>query len=399
MVRAARARAASCVRSNTARMSRRAPFLITNQLAFDEMFARLRTQSRIAIDTEADSLYSYFEKVCLIQISILDHDYILDTLSFKEIQPLGELFADPAIELVFHAAEYDILSMKRDYGFAFENIFDTMVAARILGWKQVGLGNILEQQFGIKLDKRFQRADWGKRPLAPELIEYARDDTHHLLRLYELQRNALEKAGRLAEARVEFAKLTRVSWSEREFDPNRYGTLEGARELDPVSLGALRELYNLRETIARKEDRPPFKVMANATLVRVANVLPNTMAELSALPGVGEWFLRRHGREALRAIERGRERPQNRLPKPPRGIPPLPDNASRERYTRLKEWRKARALKRDVEPDVIVSNDALIQVAQQNPKTVEALEKISALGEWKAREYGDEILHVLNGEK
>src|SRR5262245_59410079 len=120
-------------------MSRHTPFLVTSQPAFDEMVARLRTQPRIAIDTEADSLYSYFEKVCLIQLSIPDHDYILDTLTFKDFQPLGELFADPAVELVFHAAEYDILSMKRDYGFVFENIFDTMVAARILGWKQVGL--------------------------------------------------------------------------------------------------------------------------------------------------------------------------------------------------------------------------------------------------------------------
>lgn len=380
-------------------MNRTAPFLVTGQVAFDEMFARLRAQPRIAIDTEADSLYSYFEKVCLIQISIPDHDYILDTLTFKEIQALGELFADPAVELVFHAAEYDILSMKRDYGFVFENIFDTMVAARILGWKQVGLGNILEQQFGVKLDKRFQRADWGKRPLAPELIEYARDDTYHLLRLSELQRDALEKANRLAEARVEFAKLTRVEWGEREFDPNRYGTLEGARDLDPVSLGALRELYALREAIARKEDRPPFKVMANATLVRMARVLPRTLAELSALPGVGEWFLRRHGREAMRAIDRGRERPQNRIPKPPRGAPPLPDNASRERYTRLKEWRKTRAATRGVEPDVVVSNDALVEVARQNPKTIEGLETISALGEWKAREYGEELLRVMNGAK
>jgi ribonuclease D len=396
-------------------MTRLAPFLVTSQRAFDEMFARLRTQPRIAIDTEADSLYSYFEKVCLIQISIPDHethpaahvpngalpmrDYILDTLTFKQIEPLGELFADPAVELVFHAAEYDILSMKRDFGFTFENIFDTMVAARILGWKHVGLGSILEQQFGVKLDKRFQRADWGKRPLAPELIEYARDDTHHLLRLYEIQRAALEREGRLAEARAEFVKLTRVAWNEREFDPTRYGTLEGARELDPTALGALRELYALRETIARKEDRPPFKVMANTTLVRVARAQPRTLVELSAVSGVGEWFLRRHGREALHAIERGCEHPQPRLPRPPRGISPLPDHASRERYARLKEWRKTRALARGVEPDVIASNDALVEVARQNPSSIEALAQITALGEWKAHAYGKEILQVLNGAK
>lgn len=378
-------------------MNRPGPLLVTSQTAFDEMLAQLRTQPRVAIDTEADSLYSYYEKVCLMQFSIPRADYILDTISFKNIEPLGELFADPGIEKVFHACEYDVLSLKRDYSFAFENIFDTMVAARILGWKQVGLGNILEQHFGVKLDKRFQRADWGKRPLAPELIEYARDDTHYLLRLYAVQRAALEKANRLDEAQAEFERLTHVSWSEREFNPNRYGTLEGAKELDPVSLGVLRELYAMREELARKQDRPLFKIMSNVALVRVARTQPRTLAELAALPGIGEWFIRRHGREALRAVERGQARPQARLPRPARGEPPLPDNASRERYAKLKEWRKARAEARGVESDVIVSNDALVQLARLNPKSPTELETIIELGEWKAHEYGEELLKLLDG--
>lgn len=380
-------------------MSRRSPFLVSTQIAFDEMLARLSAQPRVAVDTEADSLYSYYEKVCLIQFSIPEHDFILDTLSFKNIEPLGELFANPTIETVFHACEYDILSLKRDYGFAFANIFDTMVAARILGWKQVGLGSILEQYFGVKLDKRFQRADWGKRPLAPELIEYARDDTHYLLRLYDLQIQELKKQNRLKEARAAFDGLTRVSWSEREFDPNRYATLEGARELDPVSLGALRELYAMREELARKQDRPPFKIISNLALVRVARTQPRTVAELAALPGIGEWFIRRHGRDALRAVERGQVRPQTRVPKPPRGQPPLPDNASRERYSKLKEWRKQRAEMRGVESDVIISNDALIQIARAQPGSLQDLEQIPELGEWRAREYGQELLQVLNGSK
>lgn len=380
-------------------MTRSSPILVTSKSTFDDMLARLHSQPRIAIDTEADSLYSYYEKVCLMQFSIPEDDFILDTLSFKNIEPLGELFIDPAVEKVFHACEYDILSLKRDYSFTFNNIYDTMVAARILGWKQVGLGNILEQNFGIKLDKRFQRADWGKRPLAPELIEYARDDTHYLLRLQDLQLEELRQVNRIEEARAEFLRLTKVSWAEREFDPNRYGTLEGAKELDPVSLGVLRELYALREELARKQDRPPFKIMSNLALVRIARTQPRTLAELSALPGIGEWFIRRHGREALRAIERGQQRPQPRLPKPPRGEPPLPDNASRERYAKLKEWRKQRAEARAVESDVIVSNDALIQVARAYPQSLEEIEKIDELGEWKAKEYGQELLQVLNGTK
>jgi ribonuclease D len=380
-------------------MNHRAPSLITDLPAFEKMMERLRREPQIAIDTEADSLYSYYEKVCLMQFSIPDQDYILDTLSFRDIEPLGEIFADMQIEKVFHACEYDILSLKRDFNFTFENIYDTMVAARILGWKHVGLGNILEERFGVKLDKRFQRADWGKRPLAPELIEYARDDTHYLLQLHDLQLNELTRANRVDEAHAEFERLTRVMWNEREFDPARYRSLDGARDLDPVSLGALRELYALREELARKQDRPPFKILSNLALIRIARTLPRTLAEMSALPGIGEWFVRRHGRDALRAIERGRAHPQTRMPKPARGEPPLPDNASRERYSKLKEWRKSRAEARGVESDVIVSNDALVQVARLHPKSREDLEHIRELGEWKAREYGEELLRVLNGEK
>ena len=129
-----------------------------------------------------------------------------------------------------------------------------MVAARILGWKQVGLGSILEKRFGVKLDKRYQRADWGRRPLSPEEIAYARDDTHYLIALRDLQVGELEQAGRLREAEEEFERLSRVSWSEREFDPNRYYTIEGARGLDPTALGVLRELYRFREERARQEE-------------------------------------------------------------------------------------------------------------------------------------------------
>lgn len=392
---------------------RQPPLVVTTSSEFDEMLARLAEQPRVAVDTEADSLYSYYEKVCLIQFSIPNAaqrapstrsgsidtaDYILDTLTFRQIEPLGALFADPRIELVFHAAEYDIMSLRRDYGFEFASIFDTMAAARILGWKHVGLGNILEQHFGVKLDKRFQRADWGKRPLSPELIEYARDDTHYLLALHDLQRADLEARGRLDEARAEFERLERVAWGERAFDPNRYVTLEGARGLNPAELGALRELFQMRETLARKEDRPPFKVIANAVLVRVARVQPRTLAELTLVPGVGEWYARRYGRETLKAIERGRAHPQARPPKPgTRRAPQLPDNASRERYNRLKAWRRERALARGVEPDVILSNDALVEIARANPRTPDALPQLTALGEWKAREYGEELLKILKG--
>ncbi len=380
-------------------MKRAAPLVVTTPAAFQEMLTRLAAEPIVAVDSESDSLYSYFEKVCLIQFSTPHADYILDTLAVRELEPLGALFADPKIEKVFHAAEYDIMVMKRDFEFRFENIFDTMVAARILGWKQVGLGSILEARFGIKLDKRFQRADWGKRPLTAEEIEYARDDTHYLIALRDKQKADLENAGRLEEAREEFVRLTHVVWSEREFDPNRYWNIDGARHLDPVGLGILRELYQFRENRARHEDRPPFKIMSEAALIRVSQAHPRTLRDLASVSGVGDWLVRRYGRGILEAVERGVAAPQRQTPRlNNRNTSKIPDNATRERYARLKEWRRVRALERGVETDVIIPNEALMTVARKNPQTREALQQITALGAWKVQEYGEEILRVLNGE-
>jgi ribonuclease D len=379
-------------------MKHDAPVVVATRGGFDDMLTRLLAEPLVAVDSESDSLYSYYEKVCLIQFSIPEADYVLDTLAVRQVEELGALYADPRLEKVFHAAEYDIMVMKRDFHFEFENIFDTMVAARILGWKHVGLGSILEERFDVKLDKRFQRADWGKRPLLPELIAYARDDTHYLIALRDMQKAELERLGRLDEAHEEFARLTRVMWSEREFDPNRYWTFEGARDLDPVGLGILRELYQFREQRARQEDRPPFKVISESAMVHLARARPRTLRELAVVPGLGNWLIRRYGRGIVEAIEKGIAEPQRSAPRVGgRQFQNIPDNATRQRYARLKEWRRHRALARGVEADVIVSNEVLLALARKNPKTREALLQVSGLGTWKGQEYGDEILHVLNG--
>lgn len=380
-------------------MTRADPILVDTRTAFDDMLARLLDAPMVAVDSESDSLYSYFEKVCLIQFSIPQADYILDTITLREVEALGTLFADLRVEKVFHAAEYDIMAMKRDFHFEFANIFDTMIAARILGWKHVGLGSVLEDRFGVRLDKRFQRADWGKRPLTPELIAYARDDTHHLIALRAIQKAELERLGRLDEAHEEFARLTRVMWSEREFDPNRYWTFEGARELDPVGLGVLRELYQFREKHSEQEDRPPFKVISESILVRLARARPRSLRELAAVGGVGDWLVRRYGRGIVEAIEKGIATPQRSAPRlAGRNFQKMPDNATRQRYARLKEWRRERAQARGVEADVIVSNDVLMALARKNPLTIEALLQVTGLGAWKAGEYGNDILSVLRSE-
>ncbi len=363
------------------------------------MQAELARESTIAADTESDSLYSYFEKVCLLQFSTRTQDYVVDPLVLPAVRDLASLFEDARIEKVFHAAEYDILCLKRDYGFTFNNLFDTMIAARILGWQNVGLGSILQERFGLVLNKKMQRADWGHRPLTQEQIAYAREDTHYLLALRDLQIGELEKLGRLEEAREEFARLTRVEPTARRFDPDAYWNIPGARDLDSTGLGILRELFRWRDAQARREDRPPFKVLSDTTLLRISQSRATSQHELVRTGGVSDFVLQRYGAALLRSIEHGRAQPQTAYPHPQsRGEAPL-DNGARNRLGKLKEWRKARGDKRGVAPDVIVSNDVLFAAARKNPRTLDALVEVTGLGPWKAREYGAEMLAVLQGKK
>ncbi len=376
-----------------------APVWVATPSTLAEVRSAFSRVNLLAVDTESDSLYSYFEKVCLLQFSTSEADYVVDSLALPEAATLGELFADPQIEKVFHASEYDVLCLKRDYGFVFHNLFDTMIAARILGWPNVGLGNILEERFGVALNKKMQRADWGHRPLTAEQIAYAREDTHYLLALREVQLAELERLGRLEEAREEFERLTRVEPAPRRFDPDAYWNIPGARDLDAARLGILRELYRWRDVQARREDRPPFKILSDSVMVELAQHQPDSLRELGGVRGLSPYGLQKYGETLLRAVARGMDEPQAKPPHPhQRGQPPL-DQVARARLGRLKEWRKERAAARGVAPDVIVSNDVLFAAARDNPQTLEAFLAASGLMPWKARTYGEEILAVLNERK
>ncbi len=373
------------------------PVWVASAPALEELRTSLEQETAIAVDTESDSLYSYFEKVCLLQFSTRSDDSIVDPLALP-VAPLGPIFEDRRVEKVFHAAEYDLLCLKRDYGFVFHNLFDTMIAARILGWKNIGLGSILQERFGIALNKKMQRADWGHRPLTDEQLAYAREDTHYLLALRDLQRGELEAMGRMEEAREEFDRLTRVEPTPRRFDPDAYWNIPGARDLDAVGLGILRELFVFRDAQARREDRPPFKVLSDSTLMRISVAAPRSANELAQLGGTSDYIVQRYGSPILRAAERGRAAPQMAPPRPRAREAPL-DNAARNRLGRLKEWRKERGARRGVAPDVIVSNDVLFAAARKNPRTLEELLSATDLGPWKANAYGEDILTVLHGKR
>ena len=365
---------------------------VDNPESLSRMLSQLQEAPVVSVDTESDSLYAYFEKVCLLQFSIDGADFLVDPLSVN-VQPLASLFASQQQEKIFHAAEYDIMCLKRDYHFEFNNLYDTMIAARLLGWKRYGLGPILEEHFNVRMNKRFQRYNWGMRPLDDEALSYARYDTHYLLPLRTMQREELQARGRLEEAYQVSQRQARAEPSSREFDPDDFWRVKGARDLSPEQQAVLREIFIFRDNLARQIDKPPFKVLSNVAMISLSTTMPASRRELGRVKGLSFRIRKQHAQDLLQAIVRGLDASP---PRHPRNSHSRRNIEAEVNYESLRNWRNQLAQSRDVEPDVILTNHVLMTLAHKAPRTQEALAKIEALDKWQRDTYGTAILKVLN---
>jgi|KBSSwiS6_1023812.scaffolds.fasta_scaffold11568_1 ribonuclease D len=369
------------------------PVLVADDDSLGRLVEALAEHPVVAVDTESNSLHAYRERVCLIQFSTPSADYIVDPIKLHNLDPLAPFFANPDQQKVFHAAEYDLICLGRDYRFAFTNIFDTMSAARTLGWPQVGLAAILDTQFGVTMSKKHQRADWKRRPLTPEQLDYARLDTHYLAALRKKQMQALMETGMWPEAQEEFERLARprLDTVAAGTDPNAFWRVKGARELSPAQAAILQVLFAYREQQAERIDRPPFKVMGEATLMELVRRAPRTAEELRGVPGMTPDQIQRHAQGLLRAIQQGLDAPAQRAPQTERE----PDDVQ-NRYDRLHTWRKDRARLRGVESDVILPRTALWDLARRPPRSHDDLASIADFGPRRRELYGKEILALLS---
>ncbi|ABK16114.1 ribonuclease D [Syntrophobacter fumaroxidans] len=256
----------------------------------DALVRQLSTARHLAVDTESNSFYAYFDRVCLIQISSPERDYIIDPLSLKDLSVLGRLFENPRIEKVLHAASNDVLGLRRDFQFRFNGLFDTAIACKLLGYKQLGLSKILETHFGVSLNKRWQRYDWGKRPLVPDQLDYARLDTHYLIALRHMLAADLQSRELWAEACEAFEKASEQQVPEKTFHPRGFLQINGARSLDAAGKSILKALYMFREKEARRRDRAPFRIMSNEALLRLADARPDSVDEISRIKGLPRSF-------------------------------------------------------------------------------------------------------------
>ena len=369
------------------------PILVADEESLGRLVRALAACSVVAVDTESNSLHAYRERVCLIQFSTPASDYIVDPIRLPGLSPLAPFFANPGQQKVFHAAEYDLICLRRDYQFEFTNIFDTMSAARTLGWPQVGLAAILDTHFGVTMNKKFQRADWKRRPLTPEQLDYARLDTHYLVALRDRQLQALTESGHWPEAHEEFERLARLRGDSDNAgpDPTAFWRVKGARDLTPAQAAVLQTLFAYREGQAERMDRPPFKVMGEATLMELARRAPRHAEELQSLPGMTPEQTHRHAYGVLHAIQEGLHASPQHAPRADRE-----SDEVRDRYDRLHAWRKAKARTRGVESDVILPRTALLDLARRPPRSHGELAHIADFGPWRRETYGEEILALLS---
>jgi ribonuclease D len=367
------------------------PIMITRPQALRRMVNRLTSESILAVDTESNSLYAYQERVCLIQFSTPQDDYLVDPLALDDLSSLEPLFADPKIEKIFHAAEYDLITLKRDFNFEFENLFDTMVAARILGWEEIGLGSILRLEFDVELNKRYQRANWGKRPIPPDMMAYARLDTHYLIPLRYRMKSELKSNGRWPLAEEDFARLRHVNGRDPQDLPEPCWRVRGAYDLNPQQAAVLLALCRYRTKVAKSINRPVFKVIGDRTLLAIAEACPRSTEELQAVPELSQKQFHRHQKGLLRAVEEGLKAEPVYPPRSPR-----PDELYLARVETLRSWRKSAAKQMQVKSDVILPRDVMYTIAARDPVGHEQLADIMAQVPYRLERFGEQILAELS---
>lgn len=362
---------------------------IDDQGALNQALERVGAHGQIAVDTEADSLHSYFDKVCLIQISLPEEDLIVDPLTRMDLTRFGEILADPAITKIFHGGDYDLRILHRDFNFTVHNLIDTSICAQLLGYEGLGLAALLDRHFNVKLNKTHQRADWSMRPLSPDMLAYAAMDTHYLGELAAKLREELTALGRWEWAVEEFARLEGVRYRESEDESEAWRKLKNIGALDRQSLAIIRDLHRWRDALARKADKPPFKVLGNDTIIEIAKEKPPSSRELGQLRSVSRYHFDRYGRELAAIVQRAMELPEDELPE--RGEPKtwVRDKSLENRINRLKTVRDRYARELKIDGSVLAPRHVLAAVASSGTLDVPAMR------EWQKGVMGEALLKAL----
>jgi ribonuclease D len=371
------------------------PLYIDTTPAADRFLSAVEQSTTMAVDTEGASFHRFVDRIYLLQMSTRDVTAVLDPLAIGKPAVLGRILESDRIEKVFHDADYDLRLLHQDYGWNTRRLFDTRVAAQLLGIRAFGLAALLERSFGLKLDKKHQRADWSMRPLPRDMLDYASQDTMYLLELRDRLAAELESAGRWSWAAEEFERLEGTRWEEPEGEDTGYMRIKGARDLDRRELAIFRELVRFRDGIARELDRATFRVAGNEALFAVAKERPQALEALAAIKGVPRGIAERRGAEMLAAVQRGLEVPEDQLPKFPRAPRWDRDADFDNRVNALRTAREEAAQRLGLDPGFLCAREKLETIARKRPQTLEELAEVPDLRRWQIEVLGPAFLKVL----
>jgi ribonuclease D len=360
-----------------------------------ESFGRaIENEKAIGVDLEADSMYHFKEKVCLIQIAAPNINVVIDPLVVKDLSPLKQIFRRRDIRKIFHGADYDVRSLFRDFRITINNLFDTELACRFLGFSETGLEAVLKNKFDVTLNKKYQRKDWSRRPLPPDMIAYAAKDAGYLLPLARSLKSELEERGRLGWVLEECEYLSKVRPNTNNTGP-LYMHFKGAGKLNPRSLAILEAVLQLRREIAQKKDKPLFRIFSSRSLLDLAEKKPVSLKQLEKTETLSTKQINMYGREIVAAIERAMKIPSKDLPVYPRKKTPRIPLTVAGRVKALRQWRDQQVKKLAIDPALICTKSLMRAIAQQRPLTLSDLSVIKEMKNWQRKEFGRDILAVL----
>jgi ribonuclease D len=374
--------------------------LIDRDDALDEARTLTAGLRNVSLDCEAAGFHRYSDRLSLVQLTAGPYTFLLDPLALDPTEVLRPLVEDPEVEVLMHGADYDIRLLDRDLDLRLTGLFDTQIAASLLGESGIGLSSLLERYFGVKLSKKYQRADWAERPLSEGMKTYAAHDTLHLEELASMLRDRLEEKGRLAWAEEEFRELQKIRWEVPSEEEDPVTRVKGARDLAPREVERLREAIRWRDGIARARDKALFRVAGDPVLLEVARRGPRSVDALADIQGMNGALARGEGEPLVEALARVDALPENRLepyPRPPRGNGrgrPLPEVEAR--FQALKEVRNRHAVALEIDRGTLLPNWAIQALADEPPATEEALRATSGIRRWQAELLASELLEALH---
>jgi ribonuclease D len=355
----------------------------------------LQTGDIIGVDLEADSMFHYQEKVCLVQMASNDRTFLIDPLALKDLSPLAPVFADPGVRKVFHGADYDIRSLYRDFGIEVRSLFDTQIAARFLGFRETSLASLLKDLAGLVIDKKYQKKDWSQRPLPSAMCVYAAQDACHLKELSKVFEERLRAKGLLFCVEEECEVLSKVRPTLTEERPF-FLRFKGAGNLDSRSLAVLEALLQFRDELARKQDRPPFKIVGNTPLMEMAQKKPVNMSELKSVGRLSARQIESLGSPFLQRISEALSLPEKALPSYPHKPRSPYDPKVAKRIRALKEWRVQRSKGLGMDSALPLSNAQIRSLVDPPPQNTGDLQRIDGLRNWQRRLFGNEICTLLD---